>query len=368
MLMNIKLYHLRLFFISITILSGCKQESREEIVSESIPLKNWAWTYVREGLTDIEWKQKFDTMKMTGIDGILLLRRANDNSELERVSRIGKKSGLEMHIWITFLNPHGGDSIEEAHPEWYVVSRNGESSLDKPPYVPYYKWLCPSRPEVQQFLVKVASDIAKKDYVDGVHLDYIRYPDVILPVGIQPRYDLVQDKEYPEFDFCYCEVCRENFKQLEGIDPISIPDPSTSDAWKNYRYQTVTDLVNLVYDEVHRHNKKLTAAVFPTPELAKELVRQDWTNWKIDAVMPMMYHQYYYEEHDWIEQATSEGKDLLPDSIPLYSGLFINEIKPEEFQKVVDYAIKGGGNGICLFNSNGMTSDQWVALQKALGK
>ncbi len=60
------------------------------------------------------------------------------------------------------------------------------------------------------------------------HLDYIRYPDVILPVALWPKYNLVQDKEYPEFDFCYCDVCRDEFKNASGVDPKAIADPPST--------------------------------------------------------------------------------------------------------------------------------------------
>jgi len=30
--------------------------------------------------------------------------------------------------------------------------------------------------------------------------------------------------------------------------------------------------------------------------LAKKLVRQDWTRWDLDAVLPMLYHNFYNED------------------------------------------------------------------------
>ena len=43
-----------------------------------------------------------------------------------------------------------GDAwVQENHPEWFTVSRNLESSLEHPPYVGYYKWVCPSRGPVR---------------------------------------------------------------------------------------------------------------------------------------------------------------------------------------------------------------------------
>lgn len=43
----------------------------------------------------------------------------------------------------------------------------------------------------------------------------------------------------------------------------------------------------------HAHGKKITAAVFATPSLARQLVRQAWDKWPVDAVFPMLYHNFY---------------------------------------------------------------------------
>ena len=117
-----------------------------------------------------------------------------------------------------------GSALEE-HPEWYAVNRRGESTAEKSPYVPYYRFLCPSRGAVGEFLAQQFRELTRLP-VQGLHFDYIRYPDVILPVALWSKYNLVQDREYPEFDFCYCDVCRASFKRQEGIDPLGLDDPS----------------------------------------------------------------------------------------------------------------------------------------------
>ena len=360
----VKIYYL--FFL--VCLCACTNDNREqqETSERSKWGKNYTWTYVQDGMDSLAWAHEFDTFKMAGIDAVLLLLRESTTGQFANVVRWGKIAGLEMQVWIPVMNPHGNDSTEIAHPEWYVVSREGLSCLEKQPYIPSYKWLCPSRKEVRTYLKQEIGRLASDNNLDGIHLDYIRIPDVILPVGIQPRYDLVQDREFPEFDFCYCEVCRENFRGESGFDPLSLEDPSTNEAWRLYRYRMINEVVQELTEVVQHANMEITAAVFPTPELAKRLVRQDWTNWNIDAVMPMIYHQYYLEPISWIEKATMQGTMGLNGKFPLYSGLFIREIPADSMAAAVDYAKSGGAKGICLFNSNGMKSEQWMALAKAI--
>lgn len=328
--------------------------------------KNWAWMYIGRDFAEPDWPAQLDLMKNSGIDGILLLTRGEDEAEFAEVANMIKASGMELHIWIPVMNPHGADSLETLHPDWYVVSREGKSCLDDPPYIPSYKWLCPNTPGVLDYLVQTMDELASRSYVDGVHLDYIRFPDVILPIGLQPKYDLVQDHEFPEFDFCYCEHCRSKFKAQTGIDPLDLEDPAANQDWVNFRYQSITSVVEQIAERVHARQKVLTAAVFPTPDIARTMVRQDWTQWNLDEVMPMMYHQYYNEPLAWIEEACVEGTSALQGKFPLYAGLFINEISPEDFDDAVNYAKNGGAAGLCLFNANGMSLEQWEGLHQAL--
>jgi uncharacterized lipoprotein YddW (UPF0748 family) len=324
--------------------------------------------YLRGDLKDKKLKRDFRLMHKSGIDGLLIIEPNISDAEFEHIAGIANDEGLRVHVWIPTTNPHGKRGVEKEHPEWYQVSREGKSCLDAPPYVGYYKWLCPNNPGAREYIKGIMKELAQKDFLDGVHLDYIRYPDVILPVGIQPKYDLVQDKEFPEYDFCYCDVCRTKFKAEFGIDPMEIDDPAGNKDWLEFRYNSITNLVNEIYDVVHEEGKMLSAAVFPTPTLAKKLVRQDWVNWKIDALMPMIYHEYYYEPLEWVETATQEGVDALNGKTKFYSGVFTGWIEAEEMSDLVKYSRGGGANGICLFTANGMSKKQWKKLGKALKK
>jgi uncharacterized lipoprotein YddW (UPF0748 family) len=100
----------------------------------------------------------------------------------------------------------------------------------------------------------------------------------------------------------------------------------------------------------HRKGKQITAAVFPTPALARKLVRQDWVRWNLDAVLPMVYHRFYNEEPEWIGRAVKEGVTALSPTRPLYAGLYLPDLKTqEEVALAVQYALAGGAKGVSLF-------------------
>jgi uncharacterized lipoprotein YddW (UPF0748 family) len=312
------------------------------LLGDQPPLKNWIWTDGGENLKPAEQTERFQKFRQAGIKAVLF---SGYNRE---VLARAKDQGLETHAWIWTLC-RGDKELLEQHPDWYVVNRRGESAAGKPAYVDYYHFLCPSHEEVRQHLAKAVAKLGDTDNLDGIHLDYIRYPDVILPVALWKNYNLVQNEELPPFDYCYCEVCRAAFKKQTGEDPLKLPDPPSHAAWRQYRYDSVTQLVNQLAAVAHEKHKQITAAVFPSPTLAKKMVRQDWARWNLDAILPMTYNRFYNEEPEWIERAVKEGVAALPKDRPLYAGLYLPDFKGGEFDRALQSALAGGAKGVALF-------------------
>lgn len=306
---------------------------------------HWVWTRPNDKDTDADMQQRFAAFKAAGVRGVLF----EDDSE--RHFRAAKKHGLEAHRWNWTMNK-GVKTLMEQHPDWYAVSREGKSVIDHPPYVGYYRWLCPSKPEVQEYLKKEADAILSKDYIDGLHLDYIRFCDVILPLNLWKNYNLVQQQELPAYDFCYCSTCREAFKKESGKDPLDLPYPDGSLSWRLFRYNAINKVVNQLAELAGKHKKWITAAVFPTPEVARRIVRQDWTNWNLNAVFPMIYHKFYQEDVKWIGDAVEEGIHFLSGKFPLYAGLYLPDFDNlTELEQGIRLSMKKGAAGVSLFGN-----------------
>jgi uncharacterized lipoprotein YddW (UPF0748 family) len=305
--------------------------------------KHWTWARFPRESSDTELQAEFTRLREAGIQAVLL------GGADERIYAHAKQQGFEVHAW-TWILCRGDQKIKDDHPEWYAVSREGKSTLDHPPYVDYYRFLCPSRPAVRTHLAGLVGEIAALDVVDGVHLDYIRYPDVILPRGLWQKYGLIQNEELAPYDFCYCEVCRQTFAAEAGSDPLELADPTQHAGWRQYRYDSVTRVVNHLAQVVHDQGKQITAAVFPTPAIARKLVRQDWPAWNLDAVMPMLYHNFYQQDVTWIQPAVQAGVAALPARRPLYAGLYMPALKEKQtYEQAVTAALAGGAQGVALF-------------------
>jgi len=351
------------------LMASCSRRDKVEV---------YAWLGGRNSTPEQELREYFNDLKGKGVEGILY-NGGHSPEAYHRVGAIARAVGLGFEAWIPTLVQAKSEMIDSS---WYGVNGLGESALVKPAYVPYYTFLCPSREEVFEYLERLYSAVAEVPEVDGIHLDYIRFPDVILARGLWEKYGLVMDREYPQFDYCYCNKCVNDFKTLTGIDVKSVEDPSQVEAWKQFRYNTITRLVNRLADSVHARKKRITAAVFPGPNsVAKRIVRQEWDKWNLDAVFPMNYNDFYLEGTRWIGEVTREGVEALDGRFPLYSGLFIcpnpqkrssekdpenHGLLPGELEEAIRESVRNGAKGICLFTPERMTQEHWEALKRAI--
>lgn len=316
--------------------------------------KYWTWITADPDRNDASYRAEFEKYATHGLDAILINTNA-DPQLLARLSPLAKAAGLELHAWIMAMN-RPGDSVVRQHPEWYVVSRDGKSAYDHRPYVDYYEFLCPTREASRNHVLGLVEALSQVEDVASVHLDYIRFPDVFLPIGLLPKYDLVQEEELPEFDFCYCEVCVREFEKIHHKDPREMDHPDLDMEWKQFRLNQIRKVVDLAYEIVHRNGKLLTAAVFPYPEMADHMVRQRWDKWEVDMVLPMIYHQFYLEDADWVGFATAQGvRDLENTGTELHTGLYLPELTVESLREAVDQAKANGAKGVSFFDGPALT-------------
>lgn len=304
-------------------------------------VKNWVWVRIDKNKTAEEYGKYFEVMKKCGISGVMF------ESYDEAVYKACKEAGLEAHYWKWTMNRA---EVLKTHPEWFAVNRKAESSFDKPAYVDYYRFLCPNHEGVAEYLAEDYVRISRLPYVDGVHLDYVRFPDVILPVGLWKNYGIEQTSELPEYDYCYCDVCRKMYKDKYGTDPMDLKFPMQSQSWINFRLDAISGVVDRITKAVKADGGRISAAVFPGPSMAKSMVRQDWGNWHLDAYFPMIYNGFYFEGPEWIGRSVKESVQTVNGSAKIYAGLFMPDIK-DNFEEALDAAFENGAAGVSLFDS-----------------
>ncbi len=182
-----------------------------------------------------------------------------------------RRHGIEVHAWR--VNWNLGPAPAE-----FVARLRAEGRLQRGRDGAELRWLCPSHPDNQRLEVEAMLEIATRYEVDGLHFDYIRYPDS---------------------DHCVCAGCRARFEAEIGRAVPKWPDDLRSDEWRDEWNEWRRRQISRVVEEVHRRVRelrptlKLSAAVFPEWERDRDHVAQDWKMWCergwLDFVCPMDY-------------------------------------------------------------------------------
>ncbi|NOX16987.1 MAG: family 10 glycosylhydrolase [Chlorobi bacterium] len=103
--------------------------------------------------------------------------RPPDYDPLALAIKEAHKRGLELHAWVNVFRCFTGTETEalespkhifNKHPEWAIEARiEGKKTY----------WLDPGLPEARNYLADLFAEIVANYDVDGIHLDFIRYPN-----------------------------------------------------------------------------------------------------------------------------------------------------------------------------------------------
>ena len=178
-------------------------------------------------------------------------------------------------------------------------------------------------------------EVGRKYDVDGLHFDYIRYPD---------------------HDKCYCDGCRARFEQQTGTKVANWPADCYSGALHNqyaqWRCDQITRLVKAVHDEAKKMRPEIfiSAAVFGGYPNCRESVAQDWPEWikagYLDFVCPMDYTE---SDLSFIGLVTNQLK-LVDGRIPVYPGIGQYRLTDDRTVGQIFLARKLGAAGFTMFD------------------
>ena len=316
---------------------------------DSYPLF-WTWMDYRPGM---DFEAACSLMEEVGIEGVML--NAPTPDDYREAIPIAHRHGITVHAWLWTMNlEHDREKILAEHPDWFSVNRLGRSLADTTAYVDYYKFLCPALPEVREYLNDKIRAYCEVDGLEGIAIDYHRFVDVVLPTTLWPRYGVVQDQEYPEWDFGYHPAMIEKFVSQYGYDPREEEDPTQDVQWRQFRCDQISEVANLFAETVHSYGKKMSASPFPTPKMAARMVRQDWGKWNLDVVFPMVYTSFYTEDASFAYDCTVENvRDKNPRTT---LGCGINY--GENILQCMDEAFRAGAECISIFTVNSLRTEE----------
>lgn len=352
--------NLIILFVAFVLFSCQEKEDSQVILKEVKETFSFAtWTNPGGAFDKEKWEAKLAAFDSLGISEILVGGNAEFYNQL---IPLASEKGIKIHAWMWTLN-RPNDTIANKHPEWYAVNRDGKNSLEYRAYVDYYQWLSPFHPEAREHVKNNVRTLTKVKGLASIHLDYVRYVDVILGADLQPKYNLVQNTEMPEYDYGYHPIARKGFKEIFGKDPQDFEHPELNTEWRQYRLNAVSSLVNELVDIAHDSGHKMTAAVFPFPEMSRQMVRQPWDDFNLDAAYPMVYNNFYRENVNWIGFAIEQGVNKV--DFPIHAGLYSPALQdPKYLDKAIRLSKEKGAKGFSIFTADNLNTEQKAVFIK----
>jgi uncharacterized lipoprotein YddW (UPF0748 family) len=191
--------------------------------------------------------------------------------------REAHRRGMALHAWVNVIPAWRGqqpppwpEHVYHRHPEWLWYDQNGRRQP-----LGWYVSLNPCLPEVRQYLVGVFEEIVRNYAVDGLHLDYIRFPSEVSPRGADYPYDARTLRLY---------------RAATGLTPRQ-----NKASWIRWRTAQVTQLVRDIRAATRRARPdlKLTAAVWADMDGVRRDYFQDGAAWIREGLVDLAFTMNY---------------------------------------------------------------------------
>ena len=288
---------------------------------------------------------------------------------LSTVVAAAHDAGLRVHAWlnVNFIAsavdvPTAMTHVVHRHPEWLMVPRDLAQELRKVPETSpsdagrIARWtraqsnieglyVSPTIPAAVDYIEAVVRDVATRYELDGIHLDYIRYPS--------DRFDYSRNaiREFREsIRPTLPATVRRDLDEREPIDPLAYPD-TYQEEWRAFRVGRLTALVTRLRTTIKnaRPSAMVTIAAAPDLDEARTHRLQDWGAWLraglIDAVCPMAYTQ---EPAQFAEQIAAAR--AAAGSASVWAGIGAYRLPPARTIENIETARRLGASGVVLFS------------------
>jgi uncharacterized lipoprotein YddW (UPF0748 family) len=243
--------------------------------------------------------------------------------------------GLQLHAWVNVApgwvgvdEPTDERQLWQGRRDWFLHDRE-----TRPPQRQKGKYLALNLclPEVRAYTVDLCREIVTRYDVDGLHLDYIRFPEpeqgAVGELGTDPVTIML-------------------YSGATGRRDVEAP---SLHRWQQQCVTRVVADVSAALRASHRH-VWLSAAVWADRDEALAKVRQDWPEWcrkrLVDAVVPMNY-----TDDDARFAALVRDGVAAADGVPVIVGVGVYKHRSgEQSRAQLDLVLAGGGVGVGVFN------------------
>ncbi len=207
-------------------------------------------------------------------------------------------------------------------------------------------------PEVRAFLADVALEIALNYNVDGIHLDYIRYPNPSF--GFEPQ-------------------STGAFFLKTGLNPMDMfrrysENEELTDMWSLWKINQVTLTVETVRSVLRAEvpGVLLSCAVMADPYEASSHYSCDWRSWLEAGLVDFVCTMAYTTNTQKARELAVLGAAVCPERVIHGIGIY-NQPMSSAFTGASEALIRGC-KGVCVFSLNSLSSDSTWMLRNFWGE
>ncbi len=257
------------------------------------------------------------------------------------------RHNIRVHVWfesfyVGIQRPEANPgNILAVKPDWANKTKKNYNMPIPTPSAAEHNgfFIDPANPEVQIFLLTLLEEILTEYKVDGINLDYIRYPHAIA----------IKD----ENSWGYTKTAREEFKNIYGKDPVNI---SISDnlwvKWCEYRRDKISNFVARVGALAREKHTYLTAVIFPDRLTALTTKQQDWKTWSTRGYVNGFTPLFLTCNAKTLNALVTNVIKAKSEQTDLYAGLFVTFMggSEEDLIREIHETRKIDVNGVILFD------------------
>src|SRR6187431_1541412 len=279
-------------------------------------------------------------------------------------------AGLQVHAWVavnlvssSVTLPASRDHVIYREPEWLMVPRELAAEMKKinlrsPAYIGRLaRWTrahtsiveglytSPLHPAAQDHTAAVIGEIAAKYPIDGVHLDYVRFPNEEFDYspGAMEQFKTAMAADLNDRE-------RREAAAREVIDPAAYPN-LFPERWSDFRRSRLTSLVIKIRTPVKtaRPGTLVSAAVVPDAQMAFTGRMQDWRGWIDQSLLDVICPMAYTIESEIFQKQIAAAR-AYAGSRPVWAGIGAYQMSPAQTLAHIAAANRLGVAGIILFS------------------
>jgi uncharacterized lipoprotein YddW (UPF0748 family) len=281
-----------------------------------------------------------------------------------------RAAGLQVHAWVAVnlvssaaTLPSSREHVVYKHPDWLMVPRAMAVELRgvdarSPEYLGRLaRWsrqhaddveglyMSPLHPAAAAHVAAVVRELVTEYPLDGVHLDYVRFPSEDFDYS---RTALQEFKQSVQPDLTAAEV--QTLKARESLDPLAYAN-FFPERWKSFRRSRLTSLVMRVRTAVKdvRPGAVVSAAVIPDAMEAYQSRLQDWRTWLDQSLIDVLCPMAYTPDPKQFEAQVALAQDYAGGR-PVWTGIGAYRLPSATTLQFIAAAKRLGTSGIALFS------------------